>query len=65
MQICKCGHSIGVHYHTNNLASCAKCGPKCSKFEQCTSEQLATNIDAQLARKRKWLESKNLPSEKV
>ncbi len=35
MKRCQCGHSEGMHYHTNNLASCATCGPqKCQKFKE-------------------------------
>jgi hypothetical protein len=29
---CTCGHSVGVHYHTNHLASCALCD--CKKYER-------------------------------
>lgn len=32
---CTCGCTIGLHYHTCHLASCAKCGPdKCQKFTE-------------------------------
>ena len=29
---CMCGHSEGVHFHTNNLASCSRAGCKCMKY---------------------------------
>jgi hypothetical protein len=29
---CVCGHSKGVHMHTNNLASCAMC--ECKSYKQ-------------------------------
>ena len=62
MSKCTCGCSIGVHFHTNNLASCAKCGPKkCSKFVAAAVSvpaQSATDSGGNSRRLDAWL-SKN------
>jgi hypothetical protein len=29
---CNCGHTVGMHYHTNHLASCALCA--CKKYDR-------------------------------
>lgn len=51
---CICGCSIGLHFHTNHPASCAKCGPKkCKRFKEAVlvpATQLPANRTVQLGR---------------
>ena len=56
MTYCQCGHTKGVHFHTNNVASCAIFNCECKMFKALPSNpEERQSLAAKTARLNAWL----------
>lgn len=63
MVYCQCGHTKGVHFHTNNVASCAGFDCGCKMFKALpTNPESTESLGTKTARLNAWLASRNATS---